>query len=65
MRYGPCTLLSSSIPGTYSTKIWMSTELAENRDLGPLGHPHHIGVLGFCRHFNTNLKIAQGLRDSW
>ena len=54
---------SPSIPGTYSTKIWMSTELAENRDLGPLGHPHHRGVLGFCRHFITNLKIAQGLSD--
>ena len=56
-------LLSSSIPGTYSTKIWMSTELAENRDLGPLGHPYHRGVLGFSRHFITHLKIAQGLRD--
>ena len=55
-------LLSSSIPGTYSTKIWMSTELAENRDLGPLGHPHHRSVLGFCRHFITHLKVAQGLR---
>ena len=55
-------LQSPSIPGTYSTKIWMSTELAENRNLGPLGHPHHRGVLSFCRHFITNLKIAQGLR---
>ena len=50
--------------GTYSTKIWMSTELAENRDLGPLGHPHHCGVHGFCRIFITNLKFAQGLRVS-
>ena len=41
----------------------MSTELAENRDLGPLGHPHHCGVHGFCRIFITNLKFAQGLRD--
>ena len=50
--------------GTYSTKIWMSTELAENRDLGPLGHPHHCGVHGFCRIFITNLKFAQGLRGA-
>ena len=56
-------LQSPSIPGTYSTKIWMSTELAENQDLGPLGYPHHHGVLGFWRIFYTNLKIAQGLRD--
>ena len=56
-------LQSPSIPGTYSTKIWMSTELAENRDLGPLGHPHHCSVHGFCRIFITNLKTAQGLRD--
>ena len=55
-------LQSPSIPGTYSTKIWMSTELAENQDLGPLGYPHHHGVLGFWRIFYTNLKIAQGLR---
>ena len=41
----------------------MSTELAENQDLGPLGYPHHHGVLGFWRIFYTNLKIAQGLRD--
>ena len=40
----------------------MSTELAENRDLGPLGYPHHHGVLGFWRIFYTNLKIAIGLR---
>ena len=40
----------------------MSTELAENQDLGPLGYPHHRGVLGFCRTFHANLKIAQGLR---
>ena len=56
-------LQSPSIPGTYSTKIWMSTELAENQDLGPLGYPHHRGVLGFCRTFHANLKIAQGLRE--
>ena len=55
-------LQSPSIPGTYSTKIWMSTELAENQDLGPLGYPHHRGVLGFCRTFHANPKIAQGLR---
>ena len=55
-------LQSHSIPGTYSTKIWMSTELAENQDLGPLGYPHHRGVLGFWRLFYTNLNIAQGLR---
>ena len=55
-------LPSPSILGTYSTKIWMSTELAENQDLGPLGYPHHHGVLGFWRIFYTNLKIAQGLR---
>ena len=55
-------LFSPSILGTYSTKIWMSTELAENQDLGPLGYPHHRGVLGFCRIFYANLKIAQGLR---
>ena len=41
----------------------MSTELAENQDLGPLGYPHHHGVLGFWRIFYTNLKIAQGLRE--
>ena len=41
----------------------MSTELAENQDLGPLGYPHHRGVLGFCRTFHANLKIAQGLRE--
>ena len=40
----------------------MSTELAENQDFGPLGYPHHCGVLGFCRIFHANLKIAQGLR---
>ena len=57
-------LQSPSIPGTYSTKIWMSTELAENQDLGPLGYPHHHGVLGFWRIFYTNLKIAQGLRGA-
>ena len=56
-------LQSPSIPGTYSTKIWMSTELAENQDLGPLGYPHHRGVLGFWRIFYTNLKIAIGLRE--
>ena len=55
-------LPSPSIPGSYSTIIWMSTELAENQDLGPLGYPHHRGVLGFCRIFHANLKIAQGLR---
>ena len=55
-------LQSPSIPGTYSTKIWMSTELAEIQDLGPLGYPHHRGVLGFWRIFYTNLKIAIGLR---
>ena len=49
-------------PWHCSTKIWMSTELAENQDLGPLGYPHHRGVLGFCRTFHANLKIAQGLR---
>ena len=53
-------LQSPSIPGTHSTMSWMSTELAENRNLGPLGHPHHHGVLVFCRHFIANLKIAQG-----
>ena len=42
----------------------MSTELAENQDLGPLGYPHHRGVLGFCRTFHANLKIAQELRAS-
>ena len=57
-------LQSPSIPGTYSTKIWMSTELAENQDLGPLGYPHHRGVLGFWRIFYTNLKIAIGLRET-
>ena len=50
-------------PWHCSTKIWMSTELAENQDLGPLGYPHHRGVLGFCRIFHANLKIDQGLRD--
>ena len=55
-------LRSPSIPGTYSTKIWMSTELAENQDLGPLGYSHYRGVLGFYRIFHANLKIAQGLR---
>ena len=55
--------IATWIPWHCSTKIWMSTELAENQDLGPLGYPHHRGVLGFYRIFHANLKIAQGLRD--
>ena len=58
--------IATWIPWHCSTKIWMSTELAENQDLWPLGYPHHRGVLGFWRIFYTNLKIAQGLREeSW
>ena len=57
-------LQSPSFPGSYSTKIWMSTELAENQDFRPLGYPHHRGVLGFWRIFYTNLKIDIGLRDA-